>query len=381
MVQLALIGDLHLSERSPRHGHVLEVLDWVIDDLVTVKAEWGSPVASVLLGDLFEGQASAQVYLDLLTRIQRLCQLGPVGVVLGNHEAPDGIEFFPLLDGDVTAAGQSFQTMTLPGCRVLLVPYPRRGRPPFQDLADGGSVAGALRAAAARIADTIRSARQAWHGTPPPLIVCGHFTIEGMRIHDHEFEVHSAHEIVVPQAAFEDVALAAVGHIHSPQDVAPRIIGVGSLIRHSFAEASDPKSYTLVTVDDGAVRWERRGVPCRGMQAVRLHWGPALRQQLAEANPLDFGLSTTGQEVKFTIEIPEDQVATFDPTVFDPAREAAAHFVLEKIVLPAQRTRAPEITHSQGLGDQLGTWLVAVGQAIDARREERLAAKVAELEG
>lgn len=376
-MRLALVGDLHLDDRSPRFQHTLDVLDWTISDALEAGA-----TGVAFLGDLCEGRPSPRVVAALARRFRTIKERGGWTVIVeGNHEDYEAGLIAEWLDVR-RVAWNEFQTIH-DDASILLVPYPRRGRPPFHDLEDDGTIAGNMGVAAERIREEIAEELKAIAEVSPgmPLIVLGHFTIEGMTTRDAEFELHQANEVVVPKSAFHHCALVAVGHIHKAQDVDLGLIGVGGLIRHSFSEANDPKSYTLVTVDGGCVSWERRPVPAREMVVTTLRWDADLRAVIAKADPLFFGLSMVGKEVKLTVEIPEDQLATFDPTVFDPIREAAAHFVLDKVSIPTERTRAPEIATADSLEAQLDTWLVATQQDVTEERRGRLHAKVAGMRG
>lgn len=365
MLKLALIGDLHLDERSPRFEHVLDVLDWTLNDAVSAGAD-----GVVFLGDICEGIPTPKTFAAFAARLKRLHDGGTwTAVVQGNHEHP---EFGMMLSclGVRRVAWDEFQAIH-DEASILLVPYPRRGRAPFHDLEHDGTIVGSMRAAAARICEEV-VAELLGPRNGAPLIVLGHFSIEGMKTRDAEFEIHNGTEVVVPREAFESVALAAVGHIHTPQDVGPGVIGVGSLIRHSFAEADDTKSYTLVTVDGAVVSWERRAVPAREMIVERLIWQNPTSATVA-ANILT--MRAPNREVRLTVEIPEDRLATFDSSFFDSIRDAAAYFVLDKVTIPVERTRAPEIAQASTLGEQLGAWLSATGQ--EAR--PGLMAKLAEM--
>jgi DNA repair exonuclease SbcCD nuclease subunit len=267
MLRLALIGDLHLSQRSPRYAHTFEVLRDVIGD-----EEAGPIDLFVLLGDLVEGAPSPREYHDLLDVLGDMADVAKhgVGVILGNHEHPETLCVADTWINVMTAWDQ-IRMLDLDEARILLIPYPRRGRPPFADLKDGGTIAGSMRAAADRIGDAVRAELADLRGQRP-LIVLGHFTVEGMTTRDADFELHSASEVVVPQAALAGTALTALGHIHRAQVVTPTIIGVGSLIRHSWAERDDPKSYTVVTVDGGHVSWSRRDVNARPLRQFEGEW-------------------------------------------------------------------------------------------------------------
>jgi len=204
--------------------------------------------------------------------VKRMARLHEVLLVLGNHEAYDAIAPVDLFSDRVSTAWRAPLLTAVPdGPVILSIPYARRGRPPFDGLEHDGTIQGSMAAIAAEIARLVDQVVSHYHDRPT--IVLGHFTIEGMAVQGTEFEVHQATEVVVPRSAFAHVGLTAVGHIHRAQDVALGIIGVGSLIRHSFAEKHDAKSYTLVSVDGGEVSWERRPVPCRDMYEYDAEWG------------------------------------------------------------------------------------------------------------
>jgi DNA repair exonuclease SbcCD nuclease subunit len=368
-VKLALIGDLHLDERSVRYQHCLQVLDWTIQNAITVHDVDGF----IFLGDLCEGIPTPHVFSALATRFNRIRKAGSwPAIVQGNHEDYETGMMLAWLD--VRDVAWNTMPTLHDEASILLVPYPRRGRPPFEDLGDTDTISGSMMAAARRIHRELEIKLKAATAHGVPLIVCGHFTVAGMRTRDAEFEAHQATEVVVPPELLHGAALVAVGHIHKAQDVTPTIIGVGSLIRHSFAEADDEKSYTLVTVAGSQVTWERIPVPARKMIALQIQW---------PMSGFDEGVLTgflsEPDEVKLTVSIPEDQLATFDASVFDPIKERAAHFLLEKVALPVERTRAPEIAKAATLSQQVRTWLEATEQRPDPARLDRLMAKVDEV--
>jgi DNA repair exonuclease SbcCD nuclease subunit len=365
MLKLAVLGDRHVSLRSPRYQTALAAWDWAIDDAIAAGA-----TVFVGCGDVCEGDPNGLERVALGERYERMRNAGAVFEALGNHEHRDSLAWLRFLD--VTVAWDDFVRVPLEdgdGADVWLVlsPYPRRGHAPYADTGDG-TMAGSIQAAIARLRRAVEAGLAAADGDP--LLVAGHWAVAGMRVGDSDFELHATHEPIFPVETFAGAALVLAGHVHKAQEIAPNIVGVGALYRTSFGEAGDTPSYTLVTVEAGRVSYERRAVPANAMTVVRVSWPLAL-----DALP-----SICGAEVKVSVEIAEDQVATFDPSVFEFLRDHSPLFVLEKIVVPTTRTRAPEVTRSQALGDQLGAWAEATGQDIPADRRERLAAKVAEIE-
>ena len=406
---LALIGDIHLDEKSPRFAHTLDVLDYVIDDALAQGA-----THFALLGDLFEQNPTGTEYAALLDRVHRMrADDREVIVILGNHEAYASLAFWHHLG--VRVAWDEIAIVNTDEARILAIPYPRRGKPPVDDLEDDGTIQGSMKAAADRIARLIADYRHA----VKPTIVLAHFTIQGMTTLDTDFEQHQATEVIVPRAAFEGCALAAVGHIHKAQNwnggwhptacnecgadpmgahmegcgdyghelrgwrydmsgEGPALVGTGSLIRHSFAEKDDPKSYTLVDIHDGHTTWTRRLVPARPQIVETMDWQPSPSANAVAANIL--AMRAPGHEVKLTVRIAEDLVSSFDASVFQVVREQAALFVLDRETVTSARTRAPEIHAAHTLPELLAAWLAATGTEL-SERSARLAEKLGEVEG
>jgi hypothetical protein len=370
--KIGVVGDLHISARSRRTAHVLEVLDWVIEDgQKRGVTDW------VLAGDLVEGSPSGSEEEML---VERLVKMRSVGVCLGNHEAKDAFKWLPYFPG-VTFAGPTWAMMDLPGgVAVQLIPYPWSNHPPFDDLQYDGTIDGMLAAARMRLASIVSEGRR-MAGNRPHIIV-GHFTIESMVTRDTAFEVHSAREVIATMDMF--------GH-----DAA--LVGVGGLVRHDFSEAEDPKSYTIVAVDDDApallhavlvghihkqqvvrrgtkrlgVSLEQVLVPARQMMVLTV-------SSLEELNGLENLVA--GQEVKITVEMRADQKAHWTPDVFTAIADAAAELKIDPHVQTVQRVRAPEIAKSDRLADQVIAWLDATDQSISAEQRERLRAKAALVE-
>lgn len=380
-MKLAVIGDLHLSEKSPRYAHALQLTRWAVQDALEQGAQ-----CFFFLGDIFEGAPAPGEYGEFIQILfDALGHGGYVGIVRGNHEHYEALCFFEGLHPMLIVAWDDVRTLDLGDIRLLLVPYPTRYKAPYQNfgLEFGDTIAGSMRAAAAKIEDWIQKA------TPDderPLIVLGHFSIEGMTTRDAEFEVHQANEVVVPISAFRGPDLTVVGHIHRAQDVAPHVLGAGSLYRCSFAEAEDPKSYVLVTIEMNeagkatGVQYERRPVPAREMQVYEVELDELPSMVRMVGGLLEAAVGREQEiEVKFTVSMDEEQAPRYDPAIFDGLKRMAAHLVIEKLVRPKQRTRAPQMTVSMDLSEQVVAWLQATEQLVDPERIARLTEKVAGL--
>lgn len=374
-MKLAFFGDRHISSKSPRYQHALAMWDFAITDAI----EQGA-TAFIGLGDVCEGDPNGEERVEIGKRYKTMLDHGAVYEVLGNHEHRDALRWLELLG--VTVAWNRFMISNLGEATLLLAPYARKGYEPYDQIPAGLSIEDSSRACAARLAEVIARLRQ-----NKTLIVAGHWTVDGMRLGEGDYEIHSAQEMIVPRSAFEGAALVVTGHIHKAQALAdegevPNILSAGSLYRCSFSEADQPKSYVLVTVDRGGGTWERRGIPCHKMWAETIRWGSTPSTMLVEAwlgrIPSPWPI-IVDKEAKLTVEIPEDMLGQFDPSVFEPLRLATHHFVLDKQVITFQRTRAPALVQSETLQEQFEKWLEATGQEVGLRSRE-LAAKLAELE-
>jgi DNA repair exonuclease SbcCD nuclease subunit len=364
-MKLAVFGDLHYEEGSPRSEHALDVLDAALRD-----AREQGATHYYFLGDMFEGAPTPTEYAAIL---ERIVGLGVLGIIRGNHEDFNAYAFFGLFGsaGHIAIADNQFVVDRFSDAHMLLIPYPVRHRAPFQDLVTDGTIAGSMRAAAAKIEAEVQREAQAALESHRPLIVLGHFTIEGMTTRDTEFERHQANEVVVPVTAFAPAALTIVGHIHRAQEITPTVIGAGDLYRTSFSELADAKSYVLVTVENGVVTWLRRPTQAREMLEVEI----AL-DAVTESRIQSLAREAAGREIKVRILMDEDQAPRYNPAAFAALEASAAHLILEREVKPKQRVRAPEITVTMDTGDQLAAWLRATETEVSPARMERLLHKV-----
>lgn len=371
MDTLALIGDIHLSERSPRYQHALEMLCWTMMDALSEGA-----THFFFLGDIFEGRPSPREYADFIKILLSFASHGGyVGICRGNHEDYEALSFFEALNPTIVVAWDGTRSIQLKSVRIFMIPYPTRHKAPYDQLNDGGTIAGGMRAAADRIGTWVRDEKEGgaarW-----PLLVLGHFTIEGMTTRDTEFELHQSNEVVVPVTAFEPAALTVVGHIHRAQEVTPTVIGAGDLYRCSFAEADDEKSYILVRADQDGLQWERRPVPARPMLAFKVELDAITADWVSTVAA---AAQAQGAEVKITVEMDEEQAPRYARSVFDPIESVSPHLVVERTVRPTQRVRAPQISVAMDVRSQLEAWLRATQQDVVPERVDRLIQKFDEL--
>ena len=402
MLRLAIVGDVHLQEKSHRFEHTLDVLDWIIDDFQQSIQRFQGDAGAVFCGDISEGNPSPREYFQFIRRLNRLDGVldnavghYAIGIVRGNHESLDAVSVFELLGPSFVVADSKFERMEFMDARVLLVPYPRRGHPPF-DAMPGveASIQDSFKASSDIIAAAIQRQASELSLGPAPVLVVGHFTIEGMTTRDTEFEQHHGTEVVVPRSSLAGATLVAVGHVHRPQEwrngtwIDPRdsdvvlpvadpvLLGVGSIIRNSFSEAEDKKSYTIVTMNQRSLMWERRSLPVRDMVEIHVGFDDAAEQieQLAAAIP------ENKAEIKVVLSLRDVDRPLLNESIFAPLRDRALHFAWEPKTTSTQRVRAPQVSATAQLKHQFDEWAKATGLQIEKDQLVRINRKLDGLE-
>lgn len=399
MLYLGALGDLHLDERSPRYNHVIEVAKWAITDFcqgIPDKTE----SCLIFLGDIFDSEddPTSQEYFDFLSLVNlaRTRGIDKICIVLGNHEHYNALSFFELIDPRIVVADRETVAVRFASAEVLLVPYPRRGRPPFDSIPTEGTIQESLQAAVGIIRDRVQQAVQISEEYRP-LIVAGHFTLEGMTTRDTEFERHHRSEVVVPLEVFQPgVAAVIVGHIHKPQMlthewteqteiawtldpiVAPIFIGAGSLIRNSFSESMDVKSYSVLKCGDVFLEFEPRELPVHGM--IEIEVGFENLKQSISSLIAQHSEHLKDLEVKVVVNINDTDLPNYDDSVFDDLKRISPYVLIDRRTESTQRVRAPEIKAADTLTDQFKAYAESVGIILDTEQAERITKKLSLIE-
>jgi exonuclease SbcD len=102
-------------------------------------------------------------------------------------------------------------------------------------------------------------------------VVVAHAFVTGATACESERDIRVGGIGDAPASVFDGITYVALGHLHGPQQVAPRIRYSGSPLPYSFSERDHTKSVALVDIDaGGAVAVELLAVPAvRPMREVR----------------------------------------------------------------------------------------------------------------
>lgn len=275
-------ADWHLGRIF--HGvHMTEDQAVVLDQLVDAVAEL-QPDCVVVAGDLYDRAVpppeAVALLDDVFSRLVR--ELGvSVLVVAGNHDSPERLGF----GGRLLESARLFVVGRLdPRLEPVVVldehgpvafhllpfvePAQVRERFAADPLVAHGPSANSVDGHGSALAHLVARARRN-HPRGMRGVVVAHGSVTGVTEAESERPLwvgtHAAEASV-----FAPFAYAALGHHHRAQDLdGPRVRYPGSLLAYSFSEAGEPRTLTVVDLDEEG-RLERQLVPLTPRHEVRV---------------------------------------------------------------------------------------------------------------
>ncbi len=295
-MRLVHTSDWHLGRLF--HGtHLTDDQAWALDDLVRLVGDV-RPDALLVSGDVYDRAVPPPEAVALLDEVLARIAIDhgtPVVMIAGNHDSPDRLGF-----GARMMAGQGlhvFGTLgaaldTANGVAPRPVVFEDRHGPvsvvalPFASPTAVREIAGthgdvdSHDAAFRFLTDATRAALP----TGRRSVLMAHAFVAGGLASDSERPLTVGGTEAVNPACFDGFSYTALGHLHAPQRAgADNVRYSGSLLKYSFSEADQPKSVTVVELDDkGACTTE--AIELRMRRDVRVLEG-SLADILARATP------------------------------------------------------------------------------------------------
>ena len=240
------LSDLHLGLRF-REQSLIEDQKYILDEIVSL-AEKEKPDGTLIAGDVYDKSvppAEAVALLDdFLVRLSQICP--HIFLISGNHDSAErvafggrqmiakGVHLSPVYTGECAPVVLSDGYGVV---NVYLLPFvkPAHVRRAFPEAEIGNDYTAALSLAVEKM-HIDRSARN--------VLVCHQFVTGAARSESEEIVGGLDN---VDSSAFDPFDYVALGHIHSPQNVASeRIRYCGTPLKYSFSEAGQQKSVTVV---------------------------------------------------------------------------------------------------------------------------------------
>ncbi len=261
-------GDWHLGRLL--HGlHLTDDQRFTLEGLVRLAAEVRAE-AVVVAGDVFDRAVPPTPAVELLDEVLAELVLGlgiPVVLIAGNHDSPVRLQYLSGLVsrtgvhvvGQVAAQPREVVLRDAGGHEFAFWPLA------YTDPETARYVLGRddLHTHEAVLEAQLASIRER---QDPRLrhVIVGHAFVRGARASESERPLTVGGTGEVGADLFAGFDYVALGHLHRPQNVSPRLRYAGSLLKYSFDEADDRKSVTVVELGpDGSLTWEERQLPVR----------------------------------------------------------------------------------------------------------------------
>lgn len=265
------ISDLHLGKRL-HEASLIEDQQAILAQILDIIDE-ENPIGVLVAGDVYDKSmpsAEAVSLFDFFLAELAKRQL-QVFVISGNHDSAEriafgskimdgvGIHLSPVYDGTVipTTLNDDFGEVDVYMLPFIKPSHVRR----FYENEDINSYTDAVRVAVDKM-NVDNSKRN---------ILITHQFVTGATRSESEESVGGTDN--VDAAVFENFDYVALGHLHSPQFCATgKIRYSGTPLKYSFAEATDVKSVTVVTLGNKGENPEIRTVelkPIRDMKKIR----------------------------------------------------------------------------------------------------------------
>jgi DNA repair protein SbcD/Mre11 len=288
-MRLLHTSDWHIG-RSLHGTDLLAEQEQVLGGLAEVVAREGVDVV-VVAGDVYDRAVPSADATAVLSRVvARLRRAGATVVMTpGNHDSARRLGAF----SELLAAGGLHVRAETPALDepVLLsdahgdvaiygLPYlePEVARFELGLGGRGADTARSHEAVLAEAMDRVRSDLFLRPGTRS--VVLAHAFVGGGLPSDSERDITVGGVDLVPAAVFDGVDYVALGHLHRPQTLAPRIRYSGSPLAYSFGEAGQQKQAWLVDLDASGLA-DVRAVPLPTPRALTVLTG-TLAELLAD---------------------------------------------------------------------------------------------------
>lgn len=387
MTRIAFTGDTHADERSRSEEHE-RVMDFIVTD-----AKDRGCCALLHGGDVFERKSTERERAAVGRWIESATARMAVYIAGGNHECP----------GEVAELGRVHAIDAVecpmvdigPQFAVAMLPWPRRAQLAawVEGLTGRAPTPEELTVEAhEQMREVLREMGRQLAKAPPnlPRVLLGHVELSGAKTDpDQPAMMGSGLKLSIEDLMLAGADAICLSHVHLPQDwtairsdgVAVPIIYAGSPRRTAYAKGElVEKSYVVLTFEGRALTWERVPTPATPMQLVEATWTDGLWSWDSGAQPIP----APGAEVRLRVTVPADRR--------DAARReaeamrgwwmqaGAAEVVIEEIVQPTTRARAPEVAAAPTLADKLrAVWAAQGERAPSEERAARLTEKAEEI--
>lgn len=287
-------SDWHLGRLF--HGiHLTKDQAYVLAQFIDLVRE-SKPDAIIIAGDIYDRAVPPIEAVELLNELVSQILLDykvPIIMIAGNHDSAERLGF-----GSRLLAGQGLYVVGGLTKEIQPIPlYDKHGPVYFAPFTYGEPALVRERLSCPEIA----SHEQAMQAMVQDMIkripskarsvAIAHAFIAGSMESESERPLSIGGSSMVNAAIFQDFSYTALGHLHNSQQAGnPTIRYSGSLLKYSFAEASQQKGIHLIEMDkEGGITVERVSLtPRRDVRCIKGYINEILQYPLDENNRQDY---------------------------------------------------------------------------------------------
>ena len=248
-----------LDGKTGLNSRIIDFLDAM--DCVCDVAEATKPDLILFAGDAFRNRTPVPTLVThFANRIQRMADVAPVVMVVGNHDRQKGGEgrkhsidvMRELKAKNQIYVSDSIEAIHFDHSHIITLPWT------YDENAD--SIFESINSCLKTVKDDL------------PCILLSHAALEGAQYNENYIADLSVEE-VLPLWLFcnECFDYVALGHIHKHQEMCPNVVYSGSLERVDWGEKDDPKGFILADVD-GTTKYRFVDVHPRPMIEIETNW-------------------------------------------------------------------------------------------------------------
>jgi DNA repair exonuclease SbcCD nuclease subunit len=334
-LRLAIVSDLHLTERPARADVSLEEQAKILDEIAwTIEEE--DVDAAMILGDVYDGRSTAAERAVALRWFARLANYVPVDVIRGNHDDALDIEALGML--------KNVTSWTIPGERVSVVNAARFCFAPWPKFHIEG--------ASSAFADVVRGlAAGAAPGRKDYLFA--HCDLVGAKLDGGQDTAGRVQSVLTADDlhGWDGVFL---GHYHKRQEFYP-----GSIRPMHFGD-DNAKGFGIYDASTGETEW----FGPFGRELITSNW--TWYQGKLGSNDPNYSAAPINSLIRIRYEVPEAEREAAAAAALEIARKDP-RIVFEPIVTVDTRTRGAEVAAAVSPWEKLVAFW---GDAQPARAKE-----------
>lgn len=287
-------SDWHLGRLF--HGiHLTEDQAYVLAQFIDLVRE-SKPDAIIIAGDIYDRAVPPIEAVELLNELVSQILLDykvPIIMIAGNHDSAERLGF-----GSRLLAGQGLYVVGGLTKEIQPIPlYDEHGPVYFAPLTYGEPALVRERLSRPEIASHEQAMQAMVQDVSKKIpskarsVAIAHAFIAGSLESESERPLSIGGSSMVNATVFQDFSYTALGHLHNSQQAGNPVIRYsGSLLKYSFAEASQQKGIYLIEMDkEGGVRVERVSLtPRRNVRCIKGYINEILQYPLDENNRQDY---------------------------------------------------------------------------------------------